>query len=253
MHLIGAMLHPVDSGRSGKLAASDAAGSGADLCFPCTTGTEREGRAFNMTIRFTIGALALGASALFSAQANAAACTGVSVGTSSTADFTLGGADASACVISTANPDQGPNGNSSGFSPSPFGTGWTLLAKVNSDTSPSVFNGTSFSWSLAPQAGTSGEWSFGANKSVQLDLVLAMHASNRSGAFLFEDVTLTANSTKGGTWEINWLNAGGQVPGYSNSSLWVRNVTAVPEPEAYALAVAGLGMLAFVARRRRRV
>ncbi len=205
-----------------------------------------------MKLRITMSALALGATALFSAQANAAACTGVSVGTSSTADFTLGGADASACVISTANPDQGPNGNSSGFSPSPFGTGWTLLAKMTSDSSPSVFNGTSFSWGITGTGGSSGNWSFGANKAVQLDLVLAMHASNRSGAFLFEDVTLTANSTQNGTWEINWLNSGGQVPGYSNSSLWVRNVTAVPEPESYALAVAGLGMLAFIARRRRK-
>ena len=205
-----------------------------------------------MKLRITMSALALGATALFSAQANAAACTGVSVGTSSTADFTLGGADASACVISTANPDQGPNGNSSGFSPSPFGTGWTLLAKMTSDSSPSVFNGTSFWWGITGTGGSSGNWSFGANKAVQLDLVLAMHASNRSGAFLFEDVTLTANSTQNGTWEINWLNSGGQVPGYSNSSLWVRNVTAVPEPESYALAVAGLGMLAFIARRRRK-
>ena len=204
-----------------------------------------------MKLRITLGALALGASALLSTQANAAACTGVSVGASSSGDFTLGAADASACVISTVNPDQGPNGNSSGFSPSPFGTGWTLLAKMTSDTSPSVFNGTSFSWSLAPQAGTSGEWSFGANKSVQLDLVLAMHASNRSGAFLLEDVTLTANSTKSGTWEINWLNAGQQVPDYSNSSLWVRNVTAVPEPGTYVLTAAGLGLLTFVARRRK--
>jgi hypothetical protein len=79
-----------------------------------------------------------------------------------------------------------------------------------------------------------------------------MHASNHSGAFLFDDLVLDANLAQDGTWQIKWLNNGGQVPGYSNSSLWVRDVTPVPEPETYALMLAGLGAVGFVARRRRR-
>lgn len=205
-----------------------------------------------MTIRFTLTTAALAAAALFATAANAASCTGVSLGTSSTSDFTLGGADSDACVISTANPDQGPNGNRSGFSPDPFGTGWTLLAKVNSDSSPTVFDGVSFAGSLSPQAGTSGTWTFGADQTVKLDLVVAMHASNRSGAFLFDDLVLTANTIQNGTWNIAWVNNGGQVPDYSNSSFWLRDVSVVPEPSAYALMLAGLGVLGLVAHRRRK-
>ena len=207
-----------------------------------------------MMIRITTAAVALATASLFSTAANAAACTGVNVGTSSTGDFTLGGADSSACVISGVNPDQGPNGNSSGFSPDPFGTGWTLLAKLNSGSSPTTLDGVSFAWSItgASAGSTSGTWSFGADQAVKLDLVLAMHASNHSGAFLFEDVVLDANLAQDGTWQIKWLNNGGQVPGYSNASLWVRDVTPVPEPETYALMLAGLGAVGLVARRRRR-
>jgi hypothetical protein len=51
-------------------------------------------------------------------------------------------------VISGENPDQGPDGNSSGFSPDPFGMGWTLLTKINGGSSPTLFDGVSFSWSL---------------------------------------------------------------------------------------------------------
>lgn len=204
-----------------------------------------------MTIRFTLSAAAVAAATLFATAANAAPCTGVSLGTSATGDFTLGGVDSDACVISTVNPDQGPNGNPSGFSPTPFGTGWTLLAKVNSDSSPTLFDGVSFSWSLGPQSGKSGTWTFGADQTVKVDLVVAMHAANRSGAFLFDDLELSASAIQNGTWNIAWLNRGGEVPDYSNSSFWLRDVTPVPEPSSYALALAGLGVLGLVVRRRK--
>jgi len=205
-----------------------------------------------MFSRLSLFALAAGTVAL-ALPAHAADCTGINLGSSQTSDFTLGGVDSSACVISDQNPDQGPNGNSSGFSPDPFGSGWTLVAKVNSELPPVSLDGVSFHWGITGVPGSSGGWSIAADQSVTLDLVVAMHASNYSGAFLFDDIQLTANQTQLGTWQISWLNNGGQVPDYSNASLWVRDVSVspVPEPTTYGLMLAGLGLVGFLARRRR--
>lgn len=80
-----------------------------------------------------------------------------------------------------------------------------------------------------------------------------MHASNRSGAFLFEAEAVPGSG--GNTWEINWLNNGGNVPNYSNLALFVRDVqvTPIPEPQSYALMLAGLAVVGSIVRRRRSV
>lgn len=46
------------------------------------------------------------------ASAPAAALPVSGLGTSQISNFTLGGVEASACVVSAVNPDQGPDGNS---------------------------------------------------------------------------------------------------------------------------------------------
>jgi hypothetical protein len=186
------------------------------------------------------------------AAASAAPCDGVSVGTSATGDVTLGGLASDACFVSEANPQSGPSGDTSGFSGA-FGGGWSLLDKIESGSGSELLNGVTFSWTFSQQAGKAGTWSLATDVTATYDLVFAMHASNRSGAFLFDDQTTFASTVAPGTWTINWLNEGGQVPDFSNLTLFVRDVAVapIPEPETYALMLAGLGALGAVARRRK--
>jgi hypothetical protein len=181
----------------------------------------------------------------------AAACSGISVGTASTDDVTFAGASSDQCVISGVNPQSGPNGDTSGFS-TEFGGGWSLLAKLTSSDGAASLAGVNFAWTFAQTTTKLGTWTLTADQSVDLDLVFAMHASNRSGAFLFDDESLIASQVNNGTWKIEWLNNGGNVPDFSNVTLFARDITtAVPEPETYALFLAGLGMMGFMARRRK--
>ena len=191
------------------------------------------------------------AAALFSGSTFAAACSGISVGTASTTDVTFAGMASDQCVISGVNPQQGPNGNTSGFDGT-FGTGWSLLGKVTGSGS-NTLGGVNFTWGFTQTTGTTGMWSLTADKNTTLDLVFAMHASDHSGAFLFDDHPMVANVVTPGTWSIHWLNNGGQVPDFSNVTLFARDVvmTPVPEPETYALMLAGLGIVGFMAKRRK--
>jgi hypothetical protein len=196
-------------------------------------------------------ALAVAVAALTGANAaQAAACTATAgfesfIGAASTDDVTLGGMDSSMCVISGVNPSQGPNGNTTGFDGS-FGSGWTLLSK---GAGSATVDGVTFTLGFSQAAGT---WSLTTDQNATYDLVFALHASDRSGAFLFDDHTSFASVTQDGTWSIEWLNNGGQVPGFSNINFFVRDVvTPVPEPETYALLLAGLGAISVVVRRRR--
>jgi hypothetical protein len=199
--------------------------------------------------------------ALFGATgaAQAAACTtfggGVNAGTASTADVDYNGVDSSACVVSGVNPQQGADGNASGFTGA-FGSGWDLLAKIDANGvvnggNPIVYHGVNFFSSITGLPGKSGGWTLSSDQGVTLDLAFAMHASNRSGAFMFDDLSLVSGGT--GSWAINWLNGGGQLPNYSNLTLFVRDVvvTPIPEPETYALLLAGLAAVGFIARRRK--
>ncbi|HEX4232812.1 MAG TPA: PEP-CTERM sorting domain-containing protein [Caldimonas sp.] len=199
--------------------------------------------------RFTCLAPALAAS-LFSGSVFAAPCTGVNVGTSQTSDVTFAGLASDACVIANNNAQSGPGGDTSGFDPSPFGTGWSLLGKLPPSSGSTLLNGVNFTWGFTGTGAGPGTWTLSADQSVTLDLVFAMHAGSYTGAFLFDDQALSAGTP--GTWQIDWINNGDQTPDYSNLTLFARDITtAVPEPETYALVLAGLGMMGFMAKRRR--
>lgn len=208
----------------------------------------------NKTV-FHPGVLAfIGAMAFAVSSVQAAPCTGISVGTASTADVTFAGVASDQCVISGVNPQQGPNGNTSGFDTA-FGSGWSLLGKVTSPSGSATVGGVNFSWTFAQSTGTTGTWSLTTDKDASFDLAFAMHAANRSGAFLFDDQTTVANQVNSNTWAIHWLNGGGQVPDFSNLTLFERNLEqlppAVPEPATYALMLGSLAVISVVARRRK--
>jgi hypothetical protein len=197
----------------------------------------------------TVAAIGLSAAA---APAFAAPCMGANVGTATTSDVTFEGLASDACVISGVNPQQGPNGNTAGFD-TEFGAGWSMLAKLTDASGNASLGGVNFSWGFAQTTSTVGTWTLTSDKNAEFDLVFAIHASNNSGAFLFDDQVTLANQSNGGTWVINWVNGGSQVPGFSNATLFARDITtAVPEPETYALFLAGLGAMGFVAKRRRK-
>ena len=198
--------------------------------------------------RFSLVAPALAAS-LSCGSAFADPCTGVNVGTSQTTDVTFAGLASSACVIASNNAQSGASGDTSGFDGT-FGTGWSLLGKLPPTSGTSTLNGVNFTWGFTGSGTGPGTWTLTADQNVTLDLVFAMHASNNTGSFLFDGLSLVAGQT--GTWQIDWVNNGDQNPAYSNLTLFARDITtAVPEPETYALMLAGIGMMGFMATRRR--
>jgi hypothetical protein len=165
------------------------------------------------------------------------------VGNASTDDVTLGGADSDACHVYEGNAQSGPNGDTSGFDPAPFGTGWSLLAKVDSaGTVADAAGGPPLTLGFSQTNGTSGTWSLTSTTPLLIDLVFAMHAGGRTGAFLFDDELFAANVTKNGTWLIEWVNNGNQVPNYSNLTVFWRDERLppqqVPEPGTLALLAA---------------
>lgn len=142
---------------------------------------------------------------------------------------------------------------------------WTLADTVESGGGALSFtdklanDGLSFSFTEAASQ-TGGTWSV-TNTSTKLDktldLALSFHAGDNVGSFLFNDRAIKAGQTLTGTWAIQWLENAAQpssVPGFSNVAFYTGNVSqtnAVPEPETYAMLLGGLGLMGWIARRRK--
>lgn len=182
---------------------------------------------------------------------------GPSIGNASADDVKLANNNADNIAFSTVNPMQ-YDGNAAGFAGT-FGTpasgAWNVLGTVDAngaltDKSSLLdfsFNKTTGAWSVTNTSAT---------QNVTLDLTLAIHASSASTAFLFDDQGIAAGQTLSGTWQIEWLNNGGQVPGFSNAVFFggdttFTNVSAVPEPGTLPMVLAGFAVLGAAAWRRR--
>ncbi|MGB9991999.1 PEP-CTERM sorting domain-containing protein [Massilia sp. SM-13] len=210
-------------------------------------------------MKFAYKAALTAATLILAASAQAAG--GTDIGNTSVDDVTLNGENSDAFVFASAwNPHAGPQGNTDGFGTAfdAYGSGaWSLVGKLDNGSGFSGSNGLEFSFARTAGSDTDGVWSVTntGSQGLKLDLVFAVHAGNGAGAFLFDDEIIGAGATVNGTWKIDWFTGNnGNNPGFSNLTVFGRdvNVVPVPEPETYGMLLAGLGMLGFAARRQKK-
>jgi hypothetical protein len=178
-------------------------------------------------------------------------------------------ASASAATKDDAKVNNKPNGTTatsyvsttSALSAAAFNTafkgqGNSFTALATSGTTS--LGGALLSWSFAAPTvknSTVGTFSITSNKAITIDLGFGANTNSKSGEWFFNDLKLTAGTT-GGTYNVDWakFNGGGNIQGSVTAAMYARDVTVspVPEPESYAMMLGALGMLGFVARRKKR-
>lgn len=140
-----------------------------------------------------------------------------------------------------------------------------LLADSDGDTSS--FNGISFSLAVDPlnTNQSQGSWTLTwtdtsglPNLPAIFDLEVGVYGGSNGAAYLLDGVTLPVTPDDGtGSFDITFLNHGGQVPDFSHmivAGTYIgtpQQVNDVPEPMSLAIVGAGLTMLGLAKRKRR--
>lgn len=149
------------------------------------------------------------------------------------------------------------NGNSgeTWLNAAAWGAGWSYLDAT--DAAGATFMGLNFDFSAT--TGTGGTLTLNVtdtngiaalNLPATLDVVVGLKGSTKYALWKFDNVAL--NAVQDGTFSIAFTNPGGKIPGLSHAVLFGRtSVLPVPEAHTYQMLLAGLGLVAFVARRRR--
>jgi hypothetical protein len=212
---------------------------------------------FSPIPRIALGAFVLACGLAVQPAAAVSNCSSGALDGLSLADMTFNGAVATDCYGAVIGNDKLEAINSLAW-----GNDWTFLDKGESPL-PASFMGVEFA--LDASGHTAGNWSLAGtdlngsallNVPMELDVVAVLKASNRYAAYYFDDVVL--DGTDGGTWSIAFANHGGQIPGLSHLSFYVRVdgdggvPSPIPEARTYAMMLVGLALVGLMARRARK-
>jgi hypothetical protein len=224
--------------------------------------TKKEKTPFRLAFLLAVtGLLTLGSA--FTTNAYAASCG--TTGGLDTSNVAFRGSDSDGCGGVFSGNDSLADVNLAGNNLLFGGTNWLYGLKDDSPGLPG--SGTAsflgLDWTLSVTAGSSGSWSLTiadpdpASLPVATDFLAVLKGSNSWAAYFFDNEVFNSIGTSAGTFNIVFLNGGGNIPDLSHFTLYARQgdlsppppPDPVPEPSIIWLMGIGLMGLAMVLRK----